>query len=164
MRCPGWSARCRTSGSWSPVRATSPRRASASRRALRSRVELLGLVSEEVKPRVFRSVDVYCAPNTGQESFGIILLEAMAADTPVVASDIEAFRQVLDDGRAGRLFPVGDSDALADALVASARRPRGAAGLSPSAAGGGPAPTTGRSSPQAVVQVYEAVTGILSTA
>jgi phosphatidylinositol alpha-mannosyltransferase len=85
---------------------------------LRDRVELLGLVSEEVKPRVFHSVDLYCAPNTGQESFGIILLEAMAADTPVVASDIDAFRRVLDDGRAGRLFPVGDPAALADALAA----------------------------------------------
>src|SRR3954471_19274607 len=85
--------------------------------ALRSRVEFLGLVSEQVKPRVFRSVDVYCAPNTGQESFGIILLEAMAADTPVLASDIEAFRRVLDDGRAGRLFPVGDSPALAEVLI-----------------------------------------------
>jgi phosphatidylinositol alpha-mannosyltransferase len=85
--------------------------------ALRSRVELLGLVSESVKPRVFRSVDIYCAPNTGQESFGIILLEAMAADTPVVASDIEAFRRVLDDGRAGRLFPPGDSAALAATLA-----------------------------------------------
>src|SRR3954452_11015635 len=85
--------------------------------ALRPRVELLGLVSEAVKPRVFRSVDIYCAPNTGQESFGIILLEAMAADTPVVASDIAAFRRVLDHGRAGRLFPPGDSVALADALA-----------------------------------------------
>src|SRR3954454_13818181 len=85
--------------------------------ALRSRVEFLGLVSEQGKPRVFRSVEVYCAPNTGQESFGIVLLEAMAADTPVVASDIEAFRRVLDDGRAGRLFPVGDSPALAEVLI-----------------------------------------------
>jgi phosphatidyl-myo-inositol alpha-mannosyltransferase len=84
---------------------------------LRDRVELLGLVSDEVKPRVFRSVDVYVAPNTGQESFGVILLEAMAANTPVVASDIDAFRRVLDDGRAGCLFPVGDPYALADVLA-----------------------------------------------
>jgi phosphatidylinositol alpha-mannosyltransferase len=56
---------------------------------------------------------VYVAPNTGGESFGIILLEAMAAGAPVLASDLDAFRSVLDDGRAGRLFPVGDAGALA---------------------------------------------------
>jgi phosphatidylinositol alpha-mannosyltransferase len=84
---------------------------------IRDRVHFLGLVSEEEKRQVFHSADVYCAPNTGQESFGIVLLEAMAAGTPVVASDIDAFRRVLDDGRAGRLFPVGDPSALASALV-----------------------------------------------
>jgi phosphatidylinositol alpha-mannosyltransferase len=84
---------------------------------LRGRVDLLGLVSEADKPRVFASADVYCAPNTGQESFGIVLLEAMAAGTPVVASDIGAFRRVLDDGRAGRLFGVGEPAQLADALA-----------------------------------------------
>jgi phosphatidylinositol alpha-mannosyltransferase len=62
---------------------------------------------------MLRSVDVYVAPNTGGESFGIILLEAMAAGTPVLASDIEAFRLVLDDGRAGRLFAVDDPADLA---------------------------------------------------
>jgi phosphatidyl-myo-inositol alpha-mannosyltransferase len=85
---------------------------------LRGRVELLGLVPEQEKARFYASADVYCAPNTGQESFGIVLLEAMATGTPVVASDIDAFRRVLDDGRAGRLFAVGDRDALADALAA----------------------------------------------
>ena len=67
---------------------------------------------------MLRSVDVYCAPNTGQESFGVILLEAMAARTPVVASDLEAFRRVLGAGTAGELFPVGDSAALASSLAA----------------------------------------------
>ena len=80
------------------------------------RVELLGQVSEDEKARLLRSVDVYCAPNTGGESFGIILLEAMAAGTPVVASDLEAFRRVLGGGAAGRLFPVGDAAGLAEAL------------------------------------------------
>ncbi|WP_131746410.1 glycosyltransferase family 4 protein [Frankia sp. Cppng1_Ct_nod] len=84
---------------------------------LRDRVTLLGLVSDADKPRVFSSGDVYCAPNTGQESFGIILLEAMAVGAPVVASDIDAFRRVLDDGHAGRLFPVGDTEGLARALA-----------------------------------------------
>ena len=66
---------------------------------------------------MLRSVDVYCAPNTGQESFGIILLEAMAARTPIVASDIDAFRRVLADGAAGELFTTGDPAALAAALA-----------------------------------------------
>jgi phosphatidyl-myo-inositol alpha-mannosyltransferase len=81
------------------------------------RVDLLGQVSEEDKARLLRSVDVYCAPNTGQESFGVILLEAMAARTAIVASDIEAFRRVLDGGRAGRQFTTGDPSALAAALA-----------------------------------------------
>ena len=80
------------------------------------RVEMLGQVSEADKARMLRSVDVYCAPNTGQESFGVILLEAMAARTPIVASDIEAFRRVLAGGAAGRQFAVGDPAALATAL------------------------------------------------
>ena len=81
-------------------------------------VRVLGLVREEDKPGVYAGADVYCAPNTHGESFGIVLIEAMAAGTPVVASDLEAFRRVLDDGEAGVLFPVAESDALADALVA----------------------------------------------
>ncbi|TWP51824.1 glycosyltransferase family 4 protein [Lentzea tibetensis] len=83
---------------------------------LASRIDLLGQVSDEEKARVLRSVDVYCAPNTGGESFGIILTEAMAAGAAVAASDIDAFRRVLDDGKAGVLFPVGDSAALASGL------------------------------------------------
>jgi phosphatidylinositol alpha-mannosyltransferase len=81
------------------------------------RVDLLGQVSERDKARLLRSVDVYCAPNTGQESFGVILLEALAARTAIVASDIEAFRRVLGGGRAGRQFPTGDPAALAEALA-----------------------------------------------
>jgi phosphatidylinositol alpha-mannosyltransferase len=60
-------------------------------------------------------VDVFCAPNTGGESFGVVLIEAMAAGAPIVASDLDAFRLVLRDGRAGDLFPVGDPAALAAA-------------------------------------------------
>ncbi len=82
-------------------------------RAVRERITLLGKVSEADKARMLRSVDLYVAPNTGGESFGMILTEAMAAGTPVVASDMDAFRRVLDGGRAGALFPVGDADALA---------------------------------------------------
>jgi phosphatidylinositol alpha-mannosyltransferase len=80
---------------------------------LRDRVVNLGLVSEADKVRALHSVDVFVAPNTGGESFGIVLAEAMSAGAPILASDIEAFRRVLLDGSAGALFPVGDADALA---------------------------------------------------
>jgi phosphatidylinositol alpha-mannosyltransferase len=63
------------------------------------------------------SADIYVAPNTGGESFGIVLLEAMASGTPVLASDIEAFRQVVADGTAGALF--ANEDAIDLARVAS---------------------------------------------
>jgi phosphatidyl-myo-inositol alpha-mannosyltransferase len=85
--------------------------------SLRNRVVLLGQVSQEHKERFYRSVDVFCAPNTGGESFGIVLIEAMAAGSPIVASDLEAFRLVLRGGRAGELFPNGDHTALAAAAA-----------------------------------------------
>jgi phosphatidylinositol alpha-mannosyltransferase len=80
---------------------------------LRERAVFLGEVSEEDKVRVLHSVDVFCSPNTGGESFGIVTAEAMAAGVPIVASDIPAFRQVLRGGRAGELFTVGDPADLA---------------------------------------------------
>jgi phosphatidylinositol alpha-mannosyltransferase len=83
---------------------------------VRERTEFLGLVSDEDKAALLRSVDVYVAPNTGGESFGIVLLEAMAAGATVLASDIDAFRTVLDGGRVGALFPVGDAAALSAAV------------------------------------------------
>ena len=81
-------------------------------------LRFLGQVDDAEKASALRSADVYCAPNTGGESFGIVLVEAMAAGTPVVASDLDAFRRVLADGKAGRLVPVEDSGALAEALIA----------------------------------------------
>jgi phosphatidylinositol alpha-mannosyltransferase len=83
--------------------------------AIRDRAVFLGEVSEQDKVRVLHSVDVFCSPNTGGESFGIITAEAMAAGVPIVASDIEAFRQVLRGGSAGELFAVGDPADLARA-------------------------------------------------
>jgi phosphatidylinositol alpha-mannosyltransferase len=83
---------------------------------LAGHIELLGQVDDVTKARMLSSIDVYCAPNIGGESFGIVLTEAMAAGTGVVASDLDAFRRVLDDGRAGVLAPVGDPSALAEAL------------------------------------------------
>ncbi len=80
-------------------------------------VTVVGCVPEQDKAGLYAAADVYCAPNTHGESFGIVLIEAMAAGTPVVAADLEAFRRVLDDGDAGVLVPVGDAAALADALA-----------------------------------------------
>ncbi|MFE3317442.1 glycosyltransferase family 4 protein [Nocardia sp. NPDC059195] len=79
-------------------------------------LRFLGQVSDAEKAAALRSADVYVAPNLGGESFGIILIEAMAAGTPVVASELDAFRRVLRDGTAGLLTPIGDSDALATAI------------------------------------------------
>jgi phosphatidylinositol alpha-mannosyltransferase len=83
-----------------------------------ARIEFLGMAPDHVKARMLRSVDVYVAPNTGGESFGMVLTEAMAAGTAVLAADLDAFRRVLDEGEAGMLFDVGDSAGLA---VAAAR-------------------------------------------
>ncbi|TJZ75319.1 glycosyltransferase family 4 protein [Rhodococcus oryzae] len=79
-------------------------------------LRLLGQVTDAEKASALRSADVYCAPNLGGESFGIVLVEAMAAGTAVVASELDAFRRVLRDGTAGMLVPVGDSAALATAI------------------------------------------------
>ena len=84
---------------------------------VRAGIVPLGRVDEGDKARALASLDAYVAPNTGGESFGIVLLEAMAAGAPVVASDLDAFARVLDGGRCGALFPVGDATALEDAVV-----------------------------------------------
>ncbi|HXZ64349.1 MAG TPA: glycosyltransferase family 4 protein [Streptosporangiaceae bacterium] len=83
--------------------------------AYRDRVVLLGEVSDDDRVRMLHSVDVFCAPNTGGESFGYVLVEAMASGAPIVASDIDAFRQVLRDGKAGELFETGNRAGLAAA-------------------------------------------------
>ena len=83
--------------------------------ACRERVVLLGEVSDDDRVRMLHSVDVFCAPNTGGESFGYVLVEAMASGAPIVASDIDAFRQVLRDGQAGELFETGNPAGLAAA-------------------------------------------------
>jgi phosphatidylinositol alpha-mannosyltransferase len=85
---------------------------------LAGHLRLLGRVGNDEKASMLSSVDVYCAPNTGGESFGMILTEAMAAGAAVVASDLDAFRRVLDNGRCGVLFPVGDAVGLAVVLGA----------------------------------------------
>lgn len=84
---------------------------------LAGHLRFLGQVDDATKAAAMRSADVYCAPHLGGESFGIVLVEAMAAGTAVVASDLDAFRRVLADGEAGRLVPVDDADGMAAALI-----------------------------------------------
>ena len=79
-------------------------------------VEVLGRVDDAVKQRVLADADVLCAPSLGGESFGMVLTEAFAAGTPVVASDIAGYRDVVRDGVDGVLVPRGDATALAEAL------------------------------------------------
>ena len=87
-------------------------------RSLASRLGIsatfVGRLGEDELPRMYRSVDAYCAPGMGGESFGIVLIEAMAAGTPVVCSDLSGYRSVA--GSSARLVPPGDAGALADAL------------------------------------------------
>ena len=83
----------------------------------RNRVLFLGRISDEEKARFFKSVDIYVAPNTGGESFGIILAEAMAAGAAITASDLPAFASVLGEGKYGRLFTNGDAESLAETLI-----------------------------------------------
>ena len=80
-------------------------------------VRWAGLVKNEERPKYYASCDVYCSPATGQESFGIVLLEAMATSKPVVASDIDGYRTVMTDDREGLMVPPCDPPALARAIV-----------------------------------------------
>ncbi|MDX6649797.1 MAG: phosphatidyl-myo-inositol alpha-mannosyltransferase [Solirubrobacteraceae bacterium] len=79
-------------------------------------VEVLGKVSDERKRAALEEADVLCAPSLGGESFGMVLTEAFAAGTPVLASDIAGYRDVVRDGVDGLLVPRGDATELAEAL------------------------------------------------
>jgi phosphatidylinositol alpha-mannosyltransferase len=79
-------------------------------------VEFLGRVSDDDKARYFASADIFCSPATGQESFGVVLLEAMAAGVPIVASDIHGYKNVLQRGVQGLLVEPRNHRALAAAL------------------------------------------------
>ncbi len=85
---------------------------------LHSRLTFLGKLSEADKVKFFHSIDAYIAPNTGGESFGIILTEAMASGTAILASDIPAFSQLLNYGEFGSLFTSEDAHDLAAKLTA----------------------------------------------
>lgn len=86
-----------------------------------SRFTMLGMIDSKDKPSVLASGNIYVAPNTGGESFGIVLLEAMASGTPVVASNLQAFARVLDGERAGQMFTNEDSDSLAHVICETLR-------------------------------------------
>jgi len=79
-------------------------------------VEFLGRVSDDEKLQLFRTADVYCSPATGRESFGIVLLEAMAAGAPIVASDIHGYKGVVRRGREALLVPPHEPKELATAI------------------------------------------------
>ena len=79
-------------------------------------IDFLGPLSEVEKAQFFKSLALYVAPNNGGESFGIILGEAMACRIPIVASDLPAFKVLLEEGKYGQLFKSEDSFALSVAI------------------------------------------------
>ena len=90
--------------------------------ALRSRhtdgrIEWFGRVGDSQRNRLYRGAAVYCAPSLGGESFGVVLLEAMAAGVAVVASDIDGYRNVATESDHALLVPPNDPAALAEALT-----------------------------------------------
>jgi len=96
-------------------------------------VTALGRVDDGAKHRALAAADVLCAPSTGGESFGMVLTEAFAAGTPVVASDIPGYRDVVSRGEDGLLVPPGDATALAEALRDLALAPERLAGMAAAA-------------------------------
>ena len=96
-------------------RARDRRRCAAAPPAI-PRITWLGRISDDEKARVMRGADVFCAPSLRGESFGVVLLEGMAAETPVVASDLPGYANVARADRDALLVPPGDVAALAAAL------------------------------------------------
>ena len=110
------SARLLMAGPYAAGERASVERATARLRL--SDVHLVGQLPDEELARYYRSSHLLCAPSVGGESFGMVLLEAMAAGLPIVASDIEGYRSVMRHRREGLLVPAGDSVALAGSLAA----------------------------------------------
>jgi phosphatidylinositol alpha-mannosyltransferase len=93
-------------------------------------VHLIGRVSPEDLARYYRTATLFCAPSTGGESFGIVLLEAMAAGLPIVASDIAGYRSVMQDGVQGKFVHAGDTQSIAQAIITLLRNPHVCAKMS----------------------------------
>jgi len=99
-----------------------------------AQVDFAGRVDDEELPAYVQASDVVCSPATGGESFGIVLLEAMACEKPIVASRIEGYETLVGDADCGTLVPAGDAHAIGAALVSllgdgNLRRTFGAHGL-----------------------------------
>jgi len=97
-------------------------------------VVFVGYTSYDELPRYYKTADIYCSPATGRESFGIVLLEAMAIGKPVVASNIEGYANVITHGVDGLLVPPKNTEMLARALISlmadkSLRQQMGARGI-----------------------------------
>jgi len=86
-------------------------------------IKFVGRISQAELPRYYKTCDVFCAPSTGFESFGIVLLEAMAAGKPIVATDIFGYRSVVDQGQEGMLVEPENERALAEAIIILLRNP-----------------------------------------
>ncbi|MBI2852311.1 MAG: glycosyltransferase family 4 protein [Chloroflexi bacterium] len=87
-------------------------------------VVFVGYVSEEDKPRYFKTADVFCVPATGRESFGVILVEAMAMGKPIVATNIPGYASVVTNGKEGILVSPKNVPQLAQALLSVLRDER----------------------------------------
>jgi phosphatidyl-myo-inositol alpha-mannosyltransferase len=103
--------------------------------AVGDRVHALGNVDDERKRIELERADVLCAPSLGGESFGMVLTEAFAAGTPVIASDIAGYRDVVHNGVDGILVPPGDAQAIAEALYDLSNAPARRAEMARAAAG-----------------------------
>jgi len=94
----------------------------AQRQGLRD-VEFVGPVSNEDLPRYHKSAQLFCAPSTGFEALGIVLLEALAAGVPIVTTNIEGYRTVVTDGQDALVVPPRNSTALGQAIIRLLRDP-----------------------------------------
>jgi phosphatidylinositol alpha-mannosyltransferase len=84
---------------------------------IKGSVLFVGHVSPGDLPRYYASCDLYCSPATGAESFGIVLLEAMATETPIVCSDIPGYRTLMEEGKEGLFFKARDPNSLAERIL-----------------------------------------------
>ena len=86
-------------------------------------VVFVGSVSDEEKARYFETADIYCSPATGGESFGVVLLEAMASSKPIVATSIPGFSSVVTPRCRGAAGAPKDDEAMADAIATLLKDP-----------------------------------------